>query len=142
MKDDGRSTRQLKHLGERLRRLRKEMGVTQAKMARRAGVDPRYYSRIERGEVNVTYLTLMKLTRTLRVCSGILFFPAARLDEAMARACACISQMKSDNNRRGLEQTASFAKHVLGVKPKLGGSSFIRKKRPPGRPNGKPNEQR
>ncbi|OGH61251.1 MAG: hypothetical protein A3G34_03490 [Candidatus Lindowbacteria bacterium RIFCSPLOWO2_12_FULL_62_27] len=127
MKGDGGSVtaRELKHLGGRLRGLRKDMGVTQADLARRAGIDPRYYSRIERGQVNATFQTLMRLTRTLRVCPGILFFPASRMDGSMAAACACLSQMKSAGRRRQLDQVVSFARHVLGVRPRLRGARRI-----------------
>lgn len=119
MKTLASDARILKALADRLRRLRKEFGVTQGTMARRAGLDPRYYSRIERGEVNITYLTLMKITRTLRLCPGTLFFPDSSTDESKASVCSLTSQMSADNNRKALDQTAAFAKHVLGVKPKL-----------------------
>ncbi|MBI4180171.1 helix-turn-helix transcriptional regulator [bacterium] len=122
------AARQLKHLGGRIRVLRKDMGATQAVLARRAGIDPRYYSRIERGQVNATFQTLMRLTRALRVCPGVLFFPASRLDESMAAACACVSQMKSTGRRRQLDQVVSFARHVLGVRPRLKGARRPQKK--------------
>lgn len=119
MKTLAADARVLKTLGDRLRRLRKDSGVTQGTLARRAGLDPRYYSRIERGEVNATYLTLMKITTSLRLCPGTLFFPDSAADESKANVCALTSQMRADNNRKALTQTAAFAKYVLGVKPKL-----------------------
>lgn len=49
-----------------LRARRKELGLSQEKMALVAGMDRAYVGRIERGERNVTFLVLCRLCETLR----------------------------------------------------------------------------
>ncbi len=120
------SVRQLKQLGEQIRRMRKGTGATQADVASRAGLDNRYYSRIERGEINVTYLTMMAITRAFRLCPGTLFLHGSKAENVKADVCILTSQMNADNNRKGLAQTAKFVKHVLGIYPKLAGGAVKR----------------
>lgn len=55
-------------LGERLWLARKDLGLTQSELGRRAGVSSSYVSRIERGEIeNVGVETLQALARVLDV---------------------------------------------------------------------------
>lgn len=54
-------------LGQRLRSERKRLGISQEELARRAGLDRTYVSKIERGERNVTLSTVEKLADALKV---------------------------------------------------------------------------
>src|SRR3989338_4529744 len=51
-------------LGQRLAALRKARGLTQDDMGK-AGINPRYYARVERGEVNVSFEKLIAIARML-----------------------------------------------------------------------------
>ena len=63
--------RVLKALGNRIRALRKSRGLTQVELARRAGLYE--VGKIERGESNPSFLTLVKIARTLEVDLVTLF---------------------------------------------------------------------
>lgn len=55
----------LKELGKQIRKLRKELGLSQEQLALKAGVDRSYIGGIERGERNVSFLTLVKIAYCL-----------------------------------------------------------------------------
>lgn len=48
-------------LGQRIRDIRLQKGMTQAEVAERSGVASNYIAMLERGERNPTYLTLLKI---------------------------------------------------------------------------------
>lgn len=52
-------------LASQLLQLRKQMGVTQKQLATASGINQAEISRIERGEINPTVLTLARLLRPL-----------------------------------------------------------------------------
>ena len=56
-----------KQLGQNLRRLRKERGLTQEQLALEAGLDMSYISEVESGQWNITINTALKLTEALAV---------------------------------------------------------------------------
>jgi transcriptional regulator with XRE-family HTH domain len=58
-------SRLLKRLGTRLRAARTEKGLSQESLAFAAGLDRSYVSGIERGEFNVSILTLEKIAKAL-----------------------------------------------------------------------------
>ena len=55
----------LTSLGEAIRRIRMDKGVSQEKLALLADLDRSYVGRVERGDNNVALLTLMKLAEAL-----------------------------------------------------------------------------
>jgi DNA-binding XRE family transcriptional regulator len=59
--------RERRRLGKRLRAIRAERGLTQAKAAEAIGVHPVHVSRIETGDANVTIDTLVALAVAYRV---------------------------------------------------------------------------
>ncbi len=52
-------------LGKQIREIRKLKGLSQEALANEAGVDRAYMGEIERGERNVTVLTLVKIAEQL-----------------------------------------------------------------------------
>lgn len=54
-------------LGARVRALREEAGMTQEALGRAAGLHWTYIGQVERGERNVTYLSLLKIARGLGI---------------------------------------------------------------------------
>lgn len=54
-------------LGNAIRVVRKQQGVSQEKLALLAGVDRSYIGRVERGDNNVALLTLLKIGEALNV---------------------------------------------------------------------------
>ena len=57
----------LVRLGANLRRAREKRGWSQDELAHRCGVHRTYVGSVERGEYNVTVLTLRRLANALRV---------------------------------------------------------------------------
>jgi len=63
----------LESLGKNLRALRVAKGISQEGFAGTADLDRAYYGRLERGEVNISILSLEKVTRALGVTISQLF---------------------------------------------------------------------
>jgi len=54
-------------VGERLRAIRKQKGLTQAQVAEKARLNDKYYSEVERGIRNITLVNLQKIAKALGV---------------------------------------------------------------------------
>lgn len=54
-------------VGARIRQLRKAAGLTQERLARKAGMDYKYLGSVERGERNVTLENLERIVKALGV---------------------------------------------------------------------------
>lgn len=52
-------------LGKRIRAKRRELGMSQEGLAHEAGLDRSYVGRIERGEHNLTFVSLVKIARAV-----------------------------------------------------------------------------
>lgn len=63
----------VKRVGERIRRLRKNKGLTQEQLAELSGLHTNYVGQVERGEKNLTVETLEKIVRGLGVTLEELF---------------------------------------------------------------------
>ncbi len=59
-----------KEIGKRLKRVRKKRGLKQVEVAVDAGVNPSYYSKIERGEVNPSLEKVYRIIKALKVHSS------------------------------------------------------------------------
>ena len=59
--------------GQIIRKLRQEQGMTLAVLAKKTGLDPGNLSRIERGELNINFVLLEKLSLSLNVSPSIFF---------------------------------------------------------------------
>lgn len=60
-------------LGKKIRRMRKEQGLSQEALAYESGIDRAYLGKIERGEKNITVLKLFQICDTLEVSIRELF---------------------------------------------------------------------
>lgn len=58
-----------KKLGAKLKKAREKMGVTQAMVAQKVGLQVNYYARLERGEENTTIDRLEKIFEVLKIKS-------------------------------------------------------------------------
>ncbi|MEJ2214420.1 MAG: helix-turn-helix transcriptional regulator [Gammaproteobacteria bacterium] len=54
-------------IGERIRKLRKKMDMSQHELALRAGIDRSYMGKIERGEINITLEKFQQIAIALEV---------------------------------------------------------------------------
>jgi len=57
----------LKNLGNNVRRIRQEKGLTMEALANEAEIEYRQLGRIERGEINTTIISLLRLADVLRI---------------------------------------------------------------------------
>ena len=60
-------------LGERIRKLRKERGWTQAEMAEKIGIDRSFLADVERGKRNISLLNLNVIALGLQISLSRLF---------------------------------------------------------------------
>lgn len=67
------ANKHLQELGQNIRRIRKLANFSQESVALNAGLDRSYYGRIERGEVNVSVINLVKIAETLHTTIASLF---------------------------------------------------------------------
>lgn len=54
-------------IGQAIRELRAEVGLSQEALAHESGVDRSYIGGIERGEHNLTIINLLRISRCLRI---------------------------------------------------------------------------
>lgn len=64
-------------VGQRIRELRQAHGMTQEVAAERAKINPKYLGAIERGEINVTLATMVRLAKALGVSPSDFLIPGA-----------------------------------------------------------------
>lgn len=57
-------------VGKNIRKARKKLGLKQSEVAKKAGINANYYSRIERGEVNPTIEFISKIIKVLKIKSS------------------------------------------------------------------------
>lgn len=69
-----RSTMQVQQqLGERIRQIRRKKGWSQEELAGRCGLHRSHMGEIERGQANLTMLTLVTIAQTLETSAAMLF---------------------------------------------------------------------
>lgn len=84
----------LQKIGNRLLKLRKRMGMTQAEVAEAAGLSDRTYADIERGSVNMRTETVLRICEVLHITPDEIFTEEsaslnARQAELWGRLDAC-----------------------------------------------------
>jgi transcriptional regulator with XRE-family HTH domain len=82
--------------GQRLRAVRKERGWTLRFLAAKAGVHWTYLGQVERGERNVSLLTILRLAKALSIDAGVLL-RGLRADVAADDADAADKDAASDD---------------------------------------------
>ncbi|MBI4849710.1 MAG: helix-turn-helix transcriptional regulator [Nitrospirae bacterium] len=71
MKNPADDTR--RKLGQRIRELRKSAGITQEELGERAELNYKFIGELERGQVNVSLDSIVRIAEALRVKIGDLF---------------------------------------------------------------------
>jgi transcriptional regulator with XRE-family HTH domain len=86
--------RQVKLVGRKIRRLRKERRLTQSQLAARIGIQQSDLSRIERGEYRVSLDTLFRMLAEFKVSVGE-FFEEDDRDSVSPRDVLLVQQFNS-----------------------------------------------
>ncbi len=60
-------------VGANIKNARKKLGLTQAEAAKKVGIHPNYYARIERGDAEPRTKTFEKIFKALKVKSSDIF---------------------------------------------------------------------
>ncbi len=61
------------HLGDRIRKLRKQHGWTQAEMAEKVGIDRSFLADVERGKRNISILNLDLIAKGFKISLSQMF---------------------------------------------------------------------
>jgi transcriptional regulator with XRE-family HTH domain len=72
-------------VGEAIRAIRNESGISQEAFALKCGLDRSYFGAVERGERNVSLTNLLKITRSLGVSPSELFARAQTINAKALR---------------------------------------------------------
>lgn len=97
-------------IGKRIGAWRLQRGMSQGAVARRAGIDPSYLSRIESGKVHPTVRTALRVSAALRVSLDDLLGPSP--PDRKDRPCPASA---SGSCLLDLIETRSAAEHENGV---------------------------
>jgi len=105
-----------------LRRVRRERGMTQGEVGRKAGLANSYISRIENGHVQPTMGTLARLAAALGVPASSIFRMSERGAELLRHRCPvsaagdCIGeQIRNAGGRKPRSQKVSYGKEELRI---------------------------
>lgn len=58
-----------KQFGDKLKGAREKAGLTQADVAEKSGMNVNYYARIERGEINPSFVKIRSILKALKIKS-------------------------------------------------------------------------
>ena len=61
------SEKTFKGLGDQFKEAREKAGLTQAEVAKKAGINVSYYAKIERGEVNTSFDKIYAISKVLKI---------------------------------------------------------------------------
>lgn len=100
-------------MGPRLRRLRRDLGLTQSAMADDLGISPSYIALIERNQRPVTAELLLRLAHTYRL--DIATLASERRDEFSARLAAAIRDPMFSDLDLGAAEIEDFANFFTGI---------------------------
>ncbi|MEK4849202.1 helix-turn-helix transcriptional regulator [Paenibacillus sp. FSL H7-0756] len=101
----------VKRIGERIRRLRKEMNLSQEQLAERSGLHTNYVGQVERGEKNLTLETLEKVVTGLNISLEELFRYIGPMEQkdALSQIIELLVERPSEDQKMAL----SLLKSVL-----------------------------
>ncbi|TDK61766.1 XRE family transcriptional regulator [Bacillus salipaludis] len=95
----------IKKLGERIRILRKEKGLSQEELGERADIHTNHIGAIERGEKNVTIESLIKVTRGLGITLDELFrhLEPAEKDDDLDKIVQLLANLSAEDKQLALQ---------------------------------------
>ena len=93
-----------KTIGERLRKYRKDAGLTQEGLAEKADLHPTYIGQLERGAKNATLESIVKVARALELPLEVLFVAIVEggASNAAAKEIYRLASVKSEKEQQAL----------------------------------------
>lgn len=67
MNSDSKDTKAREEFGNRVKKAREKLELTQAEVAKKAGMTVNYYAMIERGEVNPSFKKIKSIAKVLKL---------------------------------------------------------------------------
>lgn len=96
--------------GERLRRRRKALNLTQEYVSEQVGITLRFYQMIERGEKSVSIDTLISLRKTLSISIDYLLFGELPSENPVAEILSSLSPKQREDAVKILELYSNACK--------------------------------
>lgn len=107
-------------LGERLKKARKDCGLTQEQLAERSGLSTRHIAKIEKGDVNPSFEVLSTLVKMLGVSFDSIFDPASEQVEAELQEIAGLYRACPELGRQLVLATIrTMANELLNNRPDM-----------------------
>jgi len=100
-------------IGERIRRFRKALHITQAALGERAQVEPSNISHIERGATKVSLPTLLKIANALHVSLDELVYDSIENNRHIS--IKELNEMLSDCNKGELKAIIEMARSMKSI---------------------------
>ncbi|MBQ8001779.1 MAG: helix-turn-helix transcriptional regulator [Ruminococcus sp.] len=100
-------------IGQRIRKLRKEKGWTQARLAEKSGVEPSHISHIERAATKLSLPTLISLANTLDATLDELVYGS--LIKSSHISCGIIDELLSDCTADELKSIAEVIRTTKNI---------------------------
>ncbi|MFD0713328.1 helix-turn-helix domain-containing protein [Paenibacillus sp. GCM10027626] len=106
----------LQLIGERIRQIRKEKGLTQEELAEKAGINASYMGTVERGDRNISIETLEKIIQGLDITPTDLFqFHQIEDEDVMNEISEILEMTKSLLYHRTLEENKLIFRVVKDI---------------------------
>ena len=100
-------------IGERVRRFRKALHITQAELGEKSQVEPSNISHIERGATKVSLPTLLKIANTLHVSLDDLMYDSVESNRHIANKE--INELLSDCNAGELKAIVEMVRSTKNI---------------------------
>ena len=103
-------------LGERLRNLRQNRGMSQEQVAHIADITPAYLGQVERGTKNITVHTLEKVCTALNISLSDFFSTAKERDKSIDEVSNQILHQLHDKSKSEKQAVLKMVKLVFSIK--------------------------
>lgn len=104
----------IQQVGQRIRQLRTEAGMTQALLAEKSGISNEFISRVERGLAAPSLLSLRRIADGLAIPIGELFvFDAAPADPHLHGFSPAITEFIAETGTEGQDVLLRVARFLL-----------------------------
>ncbi|WP_419781227.1 helix-turn-helix domain-containing protein [Maridesulfovibrio sp.] len=98
-------------VGKNIRKLRKDLGLSQQQMAEKAEISYKYLGEIERGAVNLSVEILMKISNALQIAPEKLLVSEGQGNSTLLEAQAVLAELSPQQLEIALDMVKVLRKH-------------------------------